>query len=69
MLQFNPYLRISVDEALAHPLFTKVKKAHKEKAAEKQITLAFENETLDKDRLRQLFVETISGFKNFFKNF
>jgi len=63
MLQFNPYLRISIDEALAHPFFTKVKKPSKEKNAEKQITLDFENETLDRDRLRQLFVETITNFK------
>ena len=64
MLQFNPYLRINVDDALAHPFFTKVKKPAKEKLAEAQITLDFENETLDRDRLRQLFVETILGFKN-----
>ena len=64
MLQFNPYLRTNVDDALAHPFFTKVKKPHKEKLSESQITLDFENETLDRDRLRQLFVETILGFKN-----
>jgi len=63
MLQFNPYLRISIDEALAHPFFTKVKKPAKEKNAEKQIILEFENETLDRDRLRQLFNETITNFK------
>ena len=34
MLQFNPYLRITVDDALAHPMFAKVKKPHKEKLAE-----------------------------------
>jgi len=64
MLQFNPYFRISVDEALAHPFFTRVKKAHKEKVSDVQITLDFESESLDKDRLRQLFIETISDFKN-----
>jgi len=64
MLQFNPYLRTNVDDALEHPFFTKVKKPHKEKVADAQIALDFENETLDRDRLRQLFVETILGFKN-----
>ena len=59
MLQFNPYLRITVDDALDHPFFTKVKKAHKEKIADAQIELDFESETLDRDRLRELFVETI----------
>lgn len=46
-----------------HPFFQKVKKEKKEQTSEKQITLDFENETLDKDRLRQLFVETILGVK------
>jgi serine/threonine protein kinase len=26
MLQFNPYFRISIDDALAHPVFKKVRK-------------------------------------------
>ena len=63
MLQFNPYFRISVDEALNHPFFTRVRKAHKEKESTVQITLDFENETLDRTRLRQLFVEIITDFE------
>ena len=34
MLQFNPYFRISVDEALNHPFFSKVKKPVKETISE-----------------------------------
>ena len=63
MLQFNPYFRISVDEALAHPFFTRVRKPHKECEAEAHIVLDFEAETLDRTRLRQLFVEIICDFE------
>jgi mitogen-activated protein kinase 1/3 len=52
MLQFNPYFRISVDEALAHPFFTRVRKPHKERESDLQIVLDFEAETLDRTRLR-----------------
>jgi mitogen-activated protein kinase 1/3 len=63
MLQLNPYFRISVDEALAHPFFTRVRKVHKERESSVQITLDFESETLDRARLRQLFVEIICDFE------
>ena len=63
MLQFNPYFRISVDEALAHPFFTRVRKPHKERESTEQITLDFESESLDRTRLRQLFVEIILDFE------
>jgi len=63
MLQFNPYFRISVDEALAHPFFTRVRKPHKERESELQIVLDFEAETLDRARLRELFVEIIMDFE------
>ena len=63
MLQFNPYFRISVDEALAHPFFTRVRKPHKEKVAEMQIVLDFETETLDRTRLRELFVAIMLDFE------
>ena len=63
MLQFNPYFRISVDEAIEHPFFTKVRKQHKEQESDIKIELEFENETLDKERLRALFLETILEFR------
>jgi hypothetical protein len=52
-----------VDEALDHPFFVKVKKAHKEILSDVTIELAFENESLDKDKLRALFLETILEFR------
>lgn len=63
MLQFNPYFRISVDEALSHPFFQRVRKPHKEKESQVQITLDFESDNLDRSRLRQLFVEIILDFE------
>ena len=44
MLVFNPYFRVSVDEALAHPFFKKVKKQEREVTAEKDIEIEFEKE-------------------------
>ena len=55
MLQFNPYFRLTIDEALAHPFFTKVKKPHKEVLSDVKISLDFETEHLDRDKLRELF--------------
>jgi mitogen-activated protein kinase 1/3 len=63
MLQFNPYFRITIDEALAHPFFTKVKKPHKEVLSEVKISLDFETEHLDRDKLRELFCFIISEYK------
>lgn len=34
MLQFNPYFRVSVDEALEHPFFNRVRKPHKERLSD-----------------------------------
>jgi len=43
MLQFNPYFRVSVDDALEHPFFTKIRKSKKEVEADKLVALDFEN--------------------------
>ena len=61
MLLFNPYFRITIDEALAHPLFAKLRKPHKEVCAEKSIMIEFDqsNEVLDRKKLRELFLEEI----------
>ena len=60
---FNPYFRISVDEALTHPFFKKVKKAEKESAAAHEIQIEFEKEHLDRKKLRQLFMEEVKFYK------
>ena len=60
---FNPYFRISVDEALTHPFFKKVRKTEKEVSAANEVQIEFEKEHLDKKKLRQLFLEEIAIFK------
>jgi mitogen-activated protein kinase 1/3 len=62
-LQFNPYYRITLDEALEHPFLKDVRKKDLEKSAEEKISFAFEKEMLDRDRLRELFMEEIEYFK------
>ena len=63
ILVFNPYFRLSVDEALAHEFFKKCRKPEKELKSEVQITIEFEKDQLDKKKLRQLFLEEIKFFK------
>lgn len=63
MLQFNPYFRITIEEALTHPFFTKVKKPHKEVLSEVKISLDFESEHLDREKLRALFCGIIAEYK------
>ena len=63
ILVFNPYFRLSVDEALNHPFFKKVKKIEKEVSAAAEIQIEFEKDNLDRKRLRQLFLEEIAFFK------
>jgi hypothetical protein len=52
MLQINPYFRVSVEDALNHPCFAKVKKASKEVLAEHPVTIEFEDQKIDKSMLR-----------------
>lgn len=64
VLVFNPYFRLSVDEALNHPFFKKVRKAEKELKAAQEIHIEFEKDHLDKKKLRALFIEEIQFFKS-----
>ena len=57
MLQINPYFRISVEDALNHPCFGKIKKDSKEVVAETPVTIEFEDQQLDKPTLRRLFLK------------
>ena len=61
---FNPYFRITIDEALAHPFFKKVRKPEKEVNSDKEVQIEFEKDHLDKKKLRQLFLEEIQYFKS-----
>ena len=64
ILIFNPYFRITIDEALAHPFFKKVLKPEKEVNSDKEVQIDFEKDHLDKKKLRQLFLEEIQYFKS-----
>lgn len=65
MLQFNPYFRVTVNEALNHPFFSKIRKAEKEAEAPAKVIVDFDSggEVLDRKKLRQLFLEEIQHFK------
>lgn len=64
ILVFNPYFRISVDEALNHAFFKKVKKTEKEVCSDKEIQIEFEKEHLDRKNLRRLFLEEVEFYKS-----
>jgi len=60
---FNPKKRITVDEALNHPLFSKVRDKKKEYVADVLVDLPFEKEgDMEVPRLRELFVEEIKKY-------
>jgi hypothetical protein len=42
MLQFNPYFRITIDEALNHPFLAKIRKMDKEVMAPSKIQVEFD---------------------------
>lgn len=68
ILQFNPIFRLTVDEALEHPLFRRVRDKKKEEIAKKTIRLSIDeigpDKTLTKDLLRGFFIETYMMFQN-----
>lgn len=61
MLNFNPFFRISVEQAIRHPFFDPVRKPHKEDIGDAhEISFEFEKErSLDKAALRLLFKEQV----------
>lgn len=64
MLVLNPYFRINIQEALAHPYFASIRDKSKEVLATTPISLAFEQEgDLEAPRLRELFLSEISYYK------
>lgn len=64
MLQVNPYFRISVDDALEHPLFAKLRNVEKEKIALTPVFIDFEEQDLDEDCLRQVFLQAVKLIKD-----
>jgi len=64
ILVFNPYFRLSIAECLDHEFFKKFRKPEKETNSTDNIIFDWESEELDKDRLRELFLEEIDYFKS-----
>jgi mitogen-activated protein kinase 1/3 len=64
ILVFNPYFRLSIAECLDHEFFKKFRKPEKEINSTDNIVFDWESEELDKDRLRELFLEEIDFFKS-----
>lgn len=52
VLVFNPYYRISLKECLEHPLFAQVRNLERENVKTTPVTLEFEKEDLNRDKLR-----------------
>ena len=59
ILVFNPYFRMTVNEALEHPMFNNVRRPQAESFMGKPIELEFEKIKLDKKALRELFLTEI----------
>jgi len=63
VLVFNPYFRISLKEAIEHPLFDSVRRPQAENFKGKPIELEFEKTNLNKKTLRELFLKEIYHYK------
>jgi hypothetical protein len=46
-----------VEDSLDHPIFAKIRKPSKELCADTPVIIDFEDQPLDKDTLRQLFLK------------
>ena len=62
ILLFNPFFRMTIPDAIAHPLFDNVRGTKAEKYSGKPISLSFESQNLDKKTLRALFLEEIKTY-------
>jgi mitogen-activated protein kinase 1/3 len=67
MLQFNPLKRADLQTCLEHPLLADVRDVRKELKANTPIVLDFEYQDVNRDILRELFVEDILFFRRFYK--
>ncbi len=63
MLRFNPYDRVIIDECLAHPYFSTVRKPEKEVVASKPAVLEFDDEEkMDEGRLRSFILKEVEYY-------
>lgn len=61
-LVFNPFFRITLHDAIAHPLFDKVRGTKSEKITGEPFDLEFESLNLDNKTLRKLFMKEIMHY-------
>jgi mitogen-activated protein kinase 1/3 len=59
-LVLNPFFRISLDDAIKHPLFDKVRNKEAEHIQGHHVSLEFEKQLLDIQSLRKLYISEIS---------
>ena len=62
ILVFNPYFRLSLKDALSHPLFDNIRKEGAEEIVGNPVTLSFENKELDRTSLRELYNKEIGKY-------
>lgn len=63
ILVFNPFFRMSLSDAICHPLFDNVRSPQSESFKSKPITLNFEKQNLNKQTLRELFLKEIISYQ------
>jgi len=65
MTQFNPFFRLSIEECLAHPFFSKIRKKDREVKQENMVDIDLDKleEEPDIRMLRRICVQEISHFK------
>ena len=63
MVQFNPYLRPTVEQCLASPYFDKVRNMYQVVDAQKQVQLEIENRDLSMAELREEFLKIVNDYQ------
>lgn len=63
MLQINPKKRITVDDALMHPFFNSIRDPRDMYTTNSVFDYSFENQTLDRIRLKELIWEEMINFR------
>ena len=65
MVQFNPFFRMSVEECLAHPFFSKIRRKDKEITQENMVDITLDKleEEPDIKMLRKICLKEINHFK------
>lgn len=65
MLVFNPYLRPSIDQCLAHPYFDGIREPVRENPCPKKVVMEFDRPDATMADLRQEFIKVLNQFEHF----